>query len=224
VFDISYQTSTARRRVFHVAGTQCVLGRARSADLFIDSRSVAKRHAEFTQHADGVYVRDLGTPTGTYVNRQRVVEYGPIETLDEVLVGDVKIELQKVLLNETASTGLFNDSNSPTGKDSIASSFSESGEPIVSEFVDVTNRVEHIYVTAYWGRVIHERLIEAMDLRRKDVSRMSDEQLRHESAALISDIIEGLAGELPESVNLEALHQHVLNESVGLGQPQRNLY
>ena len=107
MFDIIYQPSNARRRVFHVAGTHCIVGRARSADLIIDSRSVAKRHAELSQLVDGLYVRDLGTPSGTYVNRQRVVDYGPLDELDEVLIGNVRISFQKVVFNEVIpNTGI----------------------------------------------------------------------------------------------------------------------
>jgi len=217
VFDIIYQPGNARRRVFHVAGTHCIVGRARSADLIIDSRSVAKRHAELSQLVDGLYVRDLGTPSGTYVNRQRVVDYGPLDELDEVLIGNVRISFQKVVFSEVIpNTGI----EEPREKQPL-----EYSDVPVVESILISKNKNNLEETpkaqndsmSYWGRVIHERLIEVMDLRRKDVSRMSDTQLRQESAALITEIVEGLKAELPEDLNLDNLHKHVLNESVGLG-------
>lgn len=65
--------------------------------------------------------------------------------------------------------------------------------------------------------MIHEQLLYQMDLRRKDVNRMSDEQLRRESQSLISEIISSLSGQMPQELDLELLAQNVLDESVGLG-------
>ncbi len=70
---------------------------------------------------------------------------------------------------------------------------------------------------AYWGGVIHEQLLYQMDLRRKDVNRMSDDQLRQESLELIRGIVASLDGEIPEGVSLDILQDNVLNEAVGLG-------
>jgi len=56
-----------------------------------------------------------------------------------------------------------------------------------------------------------------MDLRRKDVNRMSDDQLREESDALIAQIIGSLDDQLPDELDRQQLQLNVLNESVGLG-------
>jgi pilus assembly protein CpaF len=56
-----------------------------------------------------------------------------------------------------------------------------------------------------------------MDLRRKDVHSMSDEQLRIEAENLIDLIIERLRQELPRDVAVQKLRGNVLNEAVGLG-------
>jgi len=70
---------------------------------------------------------------------------------------------------------------------------------------------------AYWGTIVHEQLLYQMDLRRKDVNRMSDEQLRSESQELIVAIVGSLEAELPSDLDLDALRGNVLDESVGLG-------
>lgn len=206
MFDIVYQPMNSRRRVFHVAGSECVVGRSRSMDLSIDSRSVAKRHAEFTQRADGVYIKDLGSSSGTYVNQKRVVDYGPLHELDIVSLGNVSIGLQKIHreVPEIEHTAL--ESIKPSGHSTETLEVSPNTEPQKSSDS-----------LAYWGQVVHERLLDMMDLRRKDVSRMSDDQLRSESDALIAEIIKGLNSEFPEELDISELRNHVLNESVGLG-------
>ena len=81
--------------------------------------------------------------------------------------------------------------------------------------IDASRRTDE--ALAYWGGIVHEQLLYQMDLRRKDVNRMSDEQLRQESLELISGIVTSLDGEIPEDVCLDTLRDNVLNESVGLG-------
>lgn len=210
MFDIVIQRSNARRRVVHVTDDVCVIGRGRGSDLLIDSRSIAKHHAEFTQQSDGVHVRDLGSSSGTYVNQQRVVQYGPLDSYDEVAVGDVKLGLQKVDNHARPSIAAKVTSAEPANSESKDHKPIDSAEK--SEKADRYNQT-----LAYWGRVVHERLLDAMDLRRKDVSRMSDEQLRSESDALIAEIIKVLKPNIPDELRVQDLQTHVLNESVGLG-------
>jgi len=63
---------------------------------------------------------------------------------------------------------------------------------------------------------LHSRLLQALDLRRKDVSQMSDEALRLEAAGMLDRILaEDLA--LPPDINRDHLKQDVLNEAIGLG-------
>ena len=70
---------------------------------------------------------------------------------------------------------------------------------------------------AYWATVIHDQLLYQMDLRRKDVNRMSDDELRSESVTLIDTIIGTLQEDLPDELDRDLLKQNVLNEAVGLG-------
>ena len=65
-------------------------------------------------------------------------------------------------------------------------------------------------------RRIHARLLEALDLRRKDVSQMSDAALRAETDAILGQIIASDA-HLPTDIDKKRLRQDVLNEAVGLG-------
>lgn len=63
---------------------------------------------------------------------------------------------------------------------------------------------------------LHSRLLQALDLRRKDVSQMSDEALRLEAAGMLDRILaEDLT--LSPDINRERLKQDVLNEAIGLG-------
>jgi pilus assembly protein CpaF len=67
-----------------------------------------------------------------------------------------------------------------------------------------------------WRRRLHARLLDGLDLRRRDVSSMSDAVLREEAGRLLAQLIE-TDPELPPDIDRLALRQHVLDEAVGLG-------
>lgn len=67
-----------------------------------------------------------------------------------------------------------------------------------------------------WRKRIHERLLDTVDLRRRDLNRMSDDELRVETTALIREII-GEEAALPVELDREQLSRDVLDEAIGLG-------
>ncbi|GAA4014538.1 ATPase, T2SS/T4P/T4SS family [Actimicrobium antarcticum] len=68
-----------------------------------------------------------------------------------------------------------------------------------------------------WRRRLHTELLQTMDLRRHDVSSMSDHQLRTDTGTLIRQILLLRESEIPVELNRALLCQQVLNEAVGLG-------
>jgi pilus assembly protein CpaF len=68
-----------------------------------------------------------------------------------------------------------------------------------------------------WRKRIHAELLETMDLRRHDVSSMSDERLRFETDTLIRQILQTQDADIPQQLDRELLCKQVLNEAIGLG-------
>ncbi|WP_237173065.1 ATPase, T2SS/T4P/T4SS family [Paracandidimonas lactea] len=65
-------------------------------------------------------------------------------------------------------------------------------------------------------RRLHARLLEALDLRRRDVASLSDEALRGEAAQVLAELI-AADTHLPVAVDRAGLLHAVVNEAVGLG-------
>src|SRR5918992_5783490 len=55
--------------VFSVAGEQLTIGRSPEAEVFLDDVTVSRNHALLVRRRDGLYIDDLGSLNGTYVNR-----------------------------------------------------------------------------------------------------------------------------------------------------------
>jgi hypothetical protein len=66
------------------------IGRAPDADLFLDDVTVSREHAVIEREPDGLYIRDLDSLNGTYVNRARVARQRLADG-DEVQIGKFKL-------------------------------------------------------------------------------------------------------------------------------------
>jgi pSer/pThr/pTyr-binding forkhead associated (FHA) protein len=75
---------------FKVAGERMTIGRSPDAEVFLDDVTVSRNHALLVQRRDGLYIDDLGSLNGTYVNRRRI-ESHRLQNGDELQVGKYKL-------------------------------------------------------------------------------------------------------------------------------------
>ena len=75
---------------FTVEGDRVSIGRTPDAAVFLDDVTVSRNHALIVRRRDGLYIDDLGSLNGTYVNRRRI-ESHKLENGDEIQVGKYKL-------------------------------------------------------------------------------------------------------------------------------------
>jgi hypothetical protein len=66
------------------------IGRSPDAGIFLDDVTVSRNHALVVKRRDGMYVDDLGSLNGTYVNRRRIESHSLADG-DEIQVGKYKL-------------------------------------------------------------------------------------------------------------------------------------
>jgi pSer/pThr/pTyr-binding forkhead associated (FHA) protein len=76
--------------VFNVSGERMTIGRSPDAEIFLDDVTVSRNHALLVRRRDGLYIDDLGSLNGTYVNRRRI-ESHKLANGDELQVGKYKL-------------------------------------------------------------------------------------------------------------------------------------
>ncbi|MEZ6067813.1 MAG: EAL domain-containing protein [Planctomycetaceae bacterium] len=77
-----------------MVGTSMTVGRRSSCDLVLPSSRVSGRHAELIRVQHQLFVRDLSSTNGTYVNRQRIRETSPLHDGDHVQFADVEFRVE----------------------------------------------------------------------------------------------------------------------------------
>jgi DNA-binding winged helix-turn-helix (wHTH) protein len=72
-----------------------ILGRDRSAVLWIDVYSVSRHHARITVSGDDAKVEDLGSKNGTFVNGTAVTSAAAVKDGDEIRIGTATLILRR---------------------------------------------------------------------------------------------------------------------------------
>ncbi|HEX7388356.1 MAG TPA: ATPase, T2SS/T4P/T4SS family [Castellaniella sp.] len=202
-----------------------LIGRDPGCDLVLKAWRVARRHARLVWRQGEVWVEDLGALTGTSVNGQRVASYGPLLPHDELIVGPC---LLQVTLTEVPGSEIRAARSSVHGRGMTPGSSEGMAESHVPEEADVAPLLSGgalhegpaLHLSRSWGSVhrrrLHEALIAALQLRRRDIAQMSDAALRAEATVVLSGLIEA-DQELPSDLDRVSLVAGLVDEAVGLG-------
>lgn len=229
------------------------IGRDQHCELRIRAWRVARHHAVLERRAAGIFINDQGALAGTFVNGNRVAEYGPLSHQDEIIIGpclirlsddDTMMPLQGFLGNaphghalasgqslqvevgadllpslpvESASSegtgvALSVDDRSASAADGAVFSAAH-GEGLTAEREGIISSQRE---RAGHRRRLHLALLEALDLRRRDIAAMSDDALRSEASTVLEELIASDT-EIPETLDRAVLLREVVDEAVGLG-------
>lgn len=219
------------------------IGRAPECGLALKSWRVARRHARIELRPAGGFIVDAGTLTGTFVNDKPVADYGPLQPGDEIAVGPFLLRVHAIdgLVPPVESQ----PNTPPSGATPAAmSSCDGSGMPrggcrgdeaVFDAGADSDDGVGHVVhgsaeaaaagcealadapsALSLHRRRLHGQLLEALDLRRRDVSSLSDAALRAEAHAALAQIIDHDTL-LPLWADRAALLDEIVDEAVGLG-------
>ncbi len=187
----------------------CFVGKDNGTLIPLHGWRIGRRQLQFSIDGEGVFVKDGGGMAPLKVNGNAVNEYGPLASTDTIELADYKL---RVHLTEEAYTYLSKQAilKGPASNDSVHAA--NAAQPVrLSD-----NPLEQPEGIAMRAR-LHKKLIAAMDLRRVNVSRMADADLR----SAVQKLIEELIDTDPSFVSMrnirDDLRDVVLNEIVGLG-------
>jgi pilus assembly protein CpaF len=208
---------------------QCSIGKSDENLIVLQGWTVGKKHAAVQRKPDGVYVEDLASSSGTEVNGQKITRHGPLKPGDKIAIAGYL--LQVLDLEEAAVTSeepapramaaavpavpFAAVSPAPTFSAVVAeASVTAPKSPSPPPPPSLSDEAREV-MTRHLKRV-HQLLIKQMDLRRMDVSRQSEDELRANTRTLLEEIV-SRDKELPPEIDRARIVKQVLDEVVGLG-------
>jgi pilus assembly protein CpaF len=180
----------------------CTIGKSDENRIILQGWSVGRKHATVHRRQDGVHVEDHGSSAGTKVNNQKVAgTYGPLKKGDEISICDyilAVLDLEQEIPAAPAAQPAASPAAAPAAETQPGLSAAERTETIAA--------LKHL----------HAQLIKQMDLRRVDVNRQSEEELRENTRVMLEEIVAS-DRTIPAHMDRAMLVKRVLDEVVGLG-------
>ncbi len=183
----------SQRLEFHQE--EVTVGRAPENEVVLARANVSKNHARISVRGPELAIVDLGSMNGTFVNGRRIAEPQVVGPSDRIDIGDFSMTLQSRLGSEGEGVP------ERAGRHAL-----------VRDRSDVERHARLL-------KDVHDRVIEHLDLRRLDIDRLGDEELRRRTEKAVRALIDRMQqeGQLPPEVDREELVRDVLNEALGLG-------
>jgi pilus assembly protein CpaF len=177
------------------------IGRSPGNDLVLASPTVSSKHARLRRENGSWVVADQKSTNGTFVNG--VVADGPVSVKDGdvVQLGEFRIRVLAPAL-EPDSTLI----RAAPKKPAAAATAEEPTRPPAS--ADPIREFK---------QSVHKKLIEFLDLRWVDLSKLPEAELRTQTRAAIENILREVAWQVPQGLNREELIKQILDEALGLG-------
>jgi pilus assembly protein CpaF len=179
-------------------GESCFLGKDSGALIELRGWRIGRRQLQFQMRDGGLHLKDGGGLTAVKVNGRAVSEHGPLSSTDMIELAEYRIRTNLVQRARP---------DAPQASATIVALPSL--------------RAPRLAIETEGGMalraLLHRRLIDAMDLRRVNVSRMGDAELRATVSKLIDELLEMDTSFDPLGNHKSDLRTVVLNEVVGLG-------
>lgn len=193
----------------------CSIGKSDENLIALQGWTVAKKHASIQRKPDGVYVEDLGSSSGTEVNGQKITRHGPLRPGDKIAIAGYTLEVLDLELPAAAPAPAAPAQTAAPAPAAAAAPATPAPVQAAAAPPPSMDDQARATMTRHLKRV-HQLLIKQMDLRRMDVSRQSEEELRANTRALLEEIVLK-DQELPPEIDRQRIIKQVLDEVVGLG-------
>jgi len=196
------QAGASARRV-RIDGKEARIGRESDNHVVLPDAKVSKHHAIVRASDERIAIEDLRSTNGTYVNGSRLLTPREIRAADEIAIGDYSLRVDgascaaKVVAQTTPASASIRRSSEPS---------SSASDALRKRCADLQ-------------KLLHERLVESLDLRRLDLERLADTELRERTEKTIRQLMAQMEAEekLSPEIDRESLLTDVINEALGLG-------
>jgi pilus assembly protein CpaF len=236
---------------------EITVGRIEENDICLPKGNISKKHTKIVVKDGIIFVFDLKSTNGTYVNGKKLIGPQVILPEDRIYIGDFILNVAPFdgkpkrkepptpmplampgplpdtpfapqRARSAPGAGKGKQAAGPASADAVSNDEARANPAAAPEPArppEPASKAENDAspgASAEYGSVltlVHDRLIQALDLRRLDLDALGGGELRKKAEASARQIIARMdkAGELAPQIDRGELLQDVLNEALGLG-------
>jgi len=187
----------------------CTIGRDAACDIVIKGMLVGRTHARIVKDVHAWYVEDQGGIVATTVNGASIVRYGPLAEGDRIEIGMAVLKVAGIqATHELAISACEPITAVPEAREQPMARVETPALTIAP-----INSAEGIELR----KQLHMKVIAALDLRRLNVSRMADDELRSTVSDALDDLLAHDTTFRHADIPLPTLKKSVFDEIIGLG-------
>lgn len=221
MFQVSVSTPRGKSNVITCRASACAIGKSPDNLVVLQGWQVARQHASVLEQEGKLFLRPDDPRGATLLNGKRVqCEIGPLQTSDRIEIGAYLLMVEPVIDRPQTLQGMV------TATAPVADAMPAASAKVEAPVMDAESEAAALEAKAQRKgratelfnqlRQIHERAIARLDLRRIDVTKFGDQELRRKTHELVEEILRedpALAGEGDRALLIEA----AVNEAIGLG-------
>src|SRR2546430_2030108 len=209
---------------------EITIGRVDENDICLPKGNISKKHTKIVVKDGKIIVLDLKSTNGTYVNGKKLAGPQVISPDDKVFIGDFILNLEPPDLGPGVEP-VLQDGDEAAEQPTMTPSrpryvgteaTRRDGDPPPPVAAPPPPKAPVIGLAGDYAATLqlaHDRLIEALDLRRLDLERLGSDELWKKTESTVRQIVIRMdqTGELDPHLDREELVQDVINEALGLG-------
>ena len=205
---------------------EMTLGRHSESNIVLSGAGISRHHARLVQANGMLFIEDVGSSGGTYVNGERIEAMTPLEENDIVAIGDNTLRIQDAASEGDAAADIPAE---PTLAEPVAETPAPQPpppppapvappSPEVNNFLDEFKNATLLYEDAIMEltKQIHTDILERLNLTQGTLDVKNDETMDRVSHVM-DQILRERRHEIPSRIPLDTFRQALMDELIGYG-------
>ena len=205
---------------------EMTLGRHSESNIVLSGAGISRHHARLVQANGMLFIEDVGSSGGTFVNGERIEAMTPLEENDIVAIGDNTLRIQDAASEGDAAAEIPAEPASP---EPVAEAPAPQPpppppapvappSPEVNNFLDEFKNATLLYEDAIMEltKQIHTDILERLNLTQGTLDVKNDETMDRVSHVM-DQILRERRHEIPSRIPLDTFRQALMDELIGYG-------
>jgi len=191
-----YRNLKGKAKIESVPRSVLKIGRASENDVILDRTGVSRDHAEIYRRSNSYYIADLNSKHGTFVNERKipVLKSVPVQIDDIIGIGEYFLKVKEAIVD---------------------------GDKQKRKISELTPEEELEYYrdprVIELKAIVHNQLLDIIDLRRLDVKKINDIELRRQCDEMVREVLDETEADVLWEIDQEILIKDILDEALALG-------